>query len=81
MVEVLIFVKKQLEINDVKIVNWNNYMRQVCIDSLLRRQKRKIGKPGMILKVDESMFTKRTDNAGRILSQKLIFGGVCRKAY
>lgn len=39
-------------------MDWNNYIREVCVISLLKRQQQKIGH-GKIVKVDENMFTKR----------------------
>ncbi|XP_035230525.1 CD109 antigen-like, partial [Stegodyphus dumicola] len=45
--------EKQLEISHRTVVDWNNYMRDVCVDSLLKCQQHKIGGPGIIIEVDE----------------------------
>ena len=54
-------------------------MRKVCVISSLKREQWEIGEPYMIVEVDESLFMKQKNNAGRIPAQRLIFSEVCQE--
>ena len=73
--------KRELQLSKPTVVDWSNFLRDACIADLATRgvSARKIGGPGTIVEVDESMFTRRKSNAGCVLPQQWVFGGICRE--
>ena len=52
---------------------------ETCACWLLAQHEAKIGGQGLIVEVDETSFSKRKSNMGRVLSQQWVLGGLCRE--
>ena len=59
------------------IVDWKNFMRDVCGESFLRHPQ-VIGGVRHVVEIDESAWTKRKYNRGRQVSNQWVFGGIDR---
>ena len=53
----------ELSMSPRATVTWNGALRDVCAAALERRPDRKIGGPGLIVEIDETMFSKRKNHA------------------
>lgn len=72
------FCERELGMNHNTVIDWNNYLREVCAAKLLANPI-VIGGPGLTVEIDESVFAKRKYNVGRVPKQQWVFGGVCRE--
>ena len=70
----------KLGINHDTVVLMNTILRETCACSLLGQEVAKIGGEGCIVEVDETLLTRRKANAGRILPEQWVLGGICREA-
>lgn len=72
------FCKRELGINHNTTVEWNKYMREVCAEKLLTCEGY-IGGEGLIVELDEAVFTPRKPNPGRQSREQWVFGGICHE--
>ena len=72
------FCKTELGLSSKTVVDWSNFLREVCAAELLANPV-VLGGPGRVVEVDESQFSRRKNHQERMLSEQWVFGGICRR--
>uniref|UniRef100_A0A5S6QM12 Uncharacterized protein n=1 Tax=Trichuris muris TaxID=70415 RepID=A0A5S6QM12_TRIMR len=70
------FCKDSLDMNGKATVEWNLLLREAAAEWLFKNRV-VVGGPGLTVEVEESLFSKRKYNRGRVLPQAWVVGGVC----
>lgn len=67
-----------IDVNKSTILQWHQYCRDIASNKIVRvfceESRFKIGGPGIIVQVDESVFSKRKFHRGRLTPQKWVLG-------
>lgn len=69
--------QQQLNFSDKTTIDWNNYMREVCIMDLERNCEGKIGGEGMVVEINKTLFNKHKDNKSHTVFQQWMLIGIC----
>lgn len=72
------FCSKELYMSNNASTDWKMYLCEVRGDNLLKNPI-VIGGPGMSVEIDESSFSKRKYNRGRIVQNQWVFSGIYEK--
>ena len=59
------------------VIQWCQYFRDICF-TWLSKLPYKLGGPGLIVEIDESVISKSKFHRGRVVPQRWIFDGYCR---
>jgi transposase-like protein len=71
---------RELEISSKTVQIWHSNMRTLISESTFMENERttKIGGPGYVVEIDESVLSKRKYKRGRLVKEQWVFGGIVR---
>ena len=69
------FCEHELGIQKTTVINWNNFLREVCAAEMLAHPV-VIGGPGRVVEADELLFSRRKNHQGLVLPQQWVLGGI-----
>ena len=67
--------KREFNMSNSTIVDWKSFLRDICTEHFIDNPAQ-LGGPGMTVEIDESVFTQRKYNRGRMVSEQWVFGGI-----
>lgn len=71
-------IREQIESRSRQTVtNWYKKLQEFCYYHERVNSQRKIGGVGMVVQIDESLFSKRKYNVGRLVRKVWVVGGIC----
>ena len=70
----------ELEVDKNTIIDWYRFCRDLVYAyfNSVQISEEKIGGPGRIIEIDESVFSKRKYHRGRVVKETWVFGGIDR---
>ncbi|CAJ0584563.1 unnamed protein product, partial [Mesorhabditis spiculigera] len=72
--------KEMGDVAATTVIDWCRYLRDVCGWATSERLKEsRIGGPGTICELDETVMSRRKYHRGRIVKARWLFGGICRE--
>lgn len=71
--------RKELRMKERLAVKLEDSLREVCAHSISSKSVTKIGGPGKIVEVDESLYIRRKDNSEKLNPVQWVIGGVCKE--
>ncbi|XP_071940919.1 uncharacterized protein [Antedon mediterranea] len=67
-------IMKELCMSEHTVVDWKQFCRDICVQYFINHPEL-IGGPGVIVELDESLFSRRKNNVGRVRPERWVFGG------
>ena len=64
------------DLSNITVMRWYSFFKKICSHHL-NNNPRKIGGPGVVVEVDESIIARRKFRVGDSVEEGWVFGGIC----